>query len=154
MITLDINTKVMATTQYLNWEYNSAVKFGRTYLGASAAGLFKIGGDTDNGQPITAFLETGATDLGLEHNKRLRFVYIGMKCSGNLLLEIMVDGGAWRSYTIAGGPTRQNVSVPIGRDGAGRYWTFRLSNVDGVPFSVWTLQTLPVVLPLGFGRRR
>ncbi len=150
MFSLDINTKNRATTQYTNWPFNSMVRFGGKYLGASNSGLFEIGGSSDNQKPIAAYFEPVRTDFGISNPKRLRFMYFGFESDGDLEVEITVDEQVVRTYTITARKTgQQRVRLVIGRDGQGRYWSFRVKNTSGCDFSIDSVQVLPIVRTQG-----
>ena len=57
MICFDTNLKGHATTQFMDFDFNSLVKFAGKYRAASAAGLFTLGGDSDDGADIDASFE-------------------------------------------------------------------------------------------------
>ncbi len=155
MIALTTNLKLgsvteKATTQRTGFEMTSMCKFGRNHLATSAAGLHSLGGDDLDGSEIEAYFEPLTTDLGISNQKRLRFVYVGFQCSGSLELVVTADEQTERTYAIA--PTKtgqQKIRVPIGRDGQGRYWNFRIKNVSGCDFSIDSIDVLPVVLTQG-----
>ncbi len=152
MFTLDLNVKAEATTQYLDWKFNSMARSGSIYAGASSSGLFVIGrGEGNDGAPIEAYLEPVTTDFGISNPKKLRFVYLGFQSDGDLELEIRVDDKVARTYLIIahkGG--QQRTRVAIGRDGKGRYWSFRIKNTGGADFSVDSIKVLPIITNQGF----
>jgi len=137
-------------SQYANYNFNSMCKFGDFYLGAGSSGIFKLdSGDTDAGTNIEAFFELANTDLGIEHQKRMRAAYVGYETNGNLMLTIEDDDGNERNYTITPnhiGNLQQTSRVAIGRDGKGRYWMFRIDNVNGSDFGINTITAVPVLL--------
>ncbi len=156
MIALTTNLKLgpitaKATTQRINFPFSSMCRFGNSYLCTSDSGLFTLGGNTLAGSDIESYFEPLTTDFGIPNQKRLRFVYLGFECSGNLELVVTADEQDERTYTIA--PTKtgqQKIRVPIGRDGKGRYWNFRIKNVSGCDFSIDSIDVL--VVPLAQGR--
>ena len=156
MITLMTNLKVgpvtaKATTQRVGFPFTSMCKFGGSYLGVSSSGLFSLGGDDLDGSVIDSYFEPITTDFGIANDKRMRFVYLGFECSGKLTLVITVDEKTERSYNITPKKTgQQRIRVAIGRDGAGRYWNFRIKNVNGCDFSIDSIDILPIILPQRF----
>jgi hypothetical protein len=137
-------------SQYGNYNFNSLCKFGDMYLGANGSGIFQLdSGDTDAGSPVEAFFELINTDMGIEHQKRIRAVYIGYETNGDLALTVKDDDGNERRYTIKPnhiGNQQQTSRVPVGRDGKGRYWMFRIDNVNGSDFGINSITAVPVVL--------
>lgn len=155
MITIDLNQKNKASSQYLNWNFNSMVRFGDKYLAASDAGLFTIGGNQDNGEAIDAYFIPVTTDFGLSNLKRVRFVYFGFEATSNLEIEITADEEIVRTYEIPTQRTgQQSVSIPVGRDIYGRYWSFKIRNTSGCDFSIDKINLLLNILPKGKGRLR
>lgn len=137
-------------SQYGNYNFNSLCKFGDMYLGANDSGIFNLdSGDTDAGTSIEAFFELANTDMGVEHQKRIRVAYIGYETNGELAITVKDDDGNERQYTIKPnhiGNKQQTSRVPIGRDGKGRYWMFRIDNVNGSDFGINSITAVPVVL--------
>ena len=73
-----------------------------------------------------------------------------MEAKGNLLLTLKNDDGNERSYSVVPPSTdgRQRYArADVGRDGIGRYWTFKVSNTEGCDFSVDNIDAVAVTLP-------
>jgi hypothetical protein len=144
----DYSIPVKATTQYTNYAFNSMVKFGDKYLGADANGIHELDGDTDNGLDIDAFFEPILTDFGFSNPKRVRFIYMGYEADGNLLLTLAADQGAETDISVASGKTRQQrKTIPGLRSIQGRYFMFRISNVNGCDFGVDSIDVECCVMP-------
>ena len=150
-LTLDTNLKVRATTQYKNYQFNSMVKFGNHFLGASDKGLFSLGGNDDDGIGIDAEFEIIATDLGIPNEKRNRYLYFGFDSDDDLEVEIKADSEeTGRTYPIVAHKEGQQGSrVTVGRDGKGRYWSILVRNDGGGAFAVDSIYVLPIVRPHG-----
>ena len=146
MITLSTNLKAKsATTQFVNFEYNSMVKMGNKFLCAGDNGLFEHTGATDNGAAITSYFEPVTTDFGISNEKKLRAVYIGYEAGGNLTLTVSTDLGLSESITIPASTAGQKArKIPISRSVRGRYFTFQIKSV-GVDFSIDHISVLPIV---------
>lgn len=138
MLTLDTNVKAgSATTQYLNFDFNSMVNFNGKALAANAEGIFELTGDTDNGKAIDAYFEPVTSDIGTIYPKRMRYAYVEMKIQGSLDLVIAVDGGSTQTYRITGTDMKpKRYRVPISRVLNGTYWLYQFKNVNGVDFSI------------------
>lgn len=149
-VTVDTHIKNRASSQYVGYDFNSMVMFNGQAIGANGEGLFTLEGDTDTGEQISAEFEIATTDFGMENEKRLRKAYIGMTCSGEMILRTKNDGINPRDYTVPGKRSgKQGNRVSIGRDGRGRFWSVRLKNKAGSDFSVWSIKLLPIVKPNG-----
>ena len=151
MITLDTNLSAKnATTQYMNFDYNSMVKFGNIFLCAADSGLFEVTGDTDNGSNIESYFEPVTIDFGIAGEKRLRSVYIGYEAADDLTLTISTELGLEESYTIPASAAGQHgEKISVNRSLRGRYWTFQIYS-DGVPFSIDEIKVLPIIRGRGF----
>ncbi len=71
-LTMDTNVLSRATGQYKGFNFNSMRKFGDHLIGTNDTGLFTLSGENDDGTEISAWIQTGMTDLGIQANKRLR----------------------------------------------------------------------------------
>lgn len=153
MPTIDENLFIKAPTQYTNFNFNSYANFnGKQIASSLTEGLCQICcGDDDDGTDIDAYFSPIKTDLGIKNPKKLRYVYFGLKCDEDMLLEVFADDGTVRSYTIPADSTgQQRVRVTIDLDEKGRYWDFKIKNVDGHAFDMDNIQVLPIILTEGF----
>lgn len=136
-------------SQYSGWNFNSMCKFGEVYLGANENGIFVIdSGNLDNTSDIDAYFQTATTDFGLAFQKRWRSVYVGYETNGQMLLKLYDDDGNERVYQfspIFSDNEQHGNRISIGRDGRGRYWSFRIENSLGADFSVNNITGIPVI---------
>jgi len=149
--TIDLNLKIRAGAQYSDsFEFTSMVKFGDKFIGTKDTGLFEIGGDSDDGVNIDAYFIPLKTDFGLANPKRMRFGYFGFKSASDLSLEVSTDDESPRSYTVSARLSgQQGGRKSIGRNGKGRYWSYKIGNTNGADFSFDSLKVLPVILSMG-----
>lgn len=140
---------LLASSQYIHYNFDAMCKFGDTYLGCNEAGIFALDGDSDNNIKIDAFFELLTTDFGIPNQKRIRKVYLGYEASGSLVLEVLDDGNNSRRYTVESSLKDQrqsNAKISVGRDGKGRYWTFKVENINGCDFSLDSIDVLMTIL--------
>lgn len=158
MIVFDTNPAAgNATTQYLNFECNSLVKFGTRFFCASDDGLFRLDGtshitlpDDTPEEVIEAYFEPVTMDFGMSNQKRLRAVYVGYEADGNLTLNVSTELCAALSYTLPATTDGQHArKVVISRALKGRYWTFQIHG-NGTRFAIDHIQVLPIVRGHGF----
>jgi len=149
MLVMNTQLEVKATTQFTKYDFNSMVKFGGEYLGATSEGLFKLGGALDAGEPINAYFAPVTTDMGISQPKRLRSLFVGCEATGPFAVGVAADQGAERLYqvSVSAGSGQQGCKVPIGRDGEGRYWEFIFYNLNGSDLSVDSIEVLPIIRP-------
>jgi len=153
MPTIDVNLFIKAPSQYIGLDFNSYANFNGMQLATSLTkGLCQVCcGDDDDGTVINAYFSPIKTDLGIKNPKRLRYVYFGFKSDEAMILEVFADGGTVRSYSIpANSDGQQRVRVTIDIDKKGRYWNFKIKNVNGYDFDMDNIQVLPTILTEGF----
>ena len=149
-VTFDTNVKSLATSQFKGFNFTAMGQVGENYVGITEEGFFQLTGDTDNEIPIEAWIKTGMTDLGIAAEKRLRKIYLGIKASGDLEIDVIANGNVSRTYKIPStGGFQSRVKVSVGRDGKGTYWSFAIRNKRGVKFTVDFIKILPVMLHHG-----
>jgi hypothetical protein len=132
------NTEGGGTTNYTNFPFHSLVAFNGSYYGVSDEGIFELGGDTDDGEPIDAFMEFGVSDLDSDSMQRLGQVVFDMRASGMLKLHVTIDGeDETIEYEVSPvKPGLHAVPVPTGRGLRSRNWQFAISNVEGADFDI------------------
>jgi hypothetical protein len=149
-LTLDTNIRSLATAQYKNFNFSAMENFGENKLGINDNGLFVLSGDLDEAAEISAWFKTGMTDLGIQANKRLRKIYLGLETDGELEIDITADDVVVKTYAIpASKVNQQRIKVAAGRNQKGVYWAFTIRNKKGVKFSIDSIQILPVILHHG-----
>jgi len=150
MYVLDYAIQPGGTTQYIDYDMNSMVKFGDTFLGASPDGIYELDGDTDDGDGIGAYFEPVVTDFGINNPKKVRFMFLGYEAEGDLIVTLG-DNRSWVSGTVDSVRTGQQWRRITGvRNVRGRYLTFRISNVNGCDFGIDSIDVALVVMPRGF----
>ena len=142
-----------APSQYGDYNFDSMCMFQGRPIAAGPNGIFTLDtAETDNGILIYSLIESRTTDFGTSRQSRLRAAYVGYETSGSLKLIIVNDDENERIYTLSpikASQLQHGNKVSIGRDGKGRYWIFKIENVDGCDFSLDFLEVIPIVM----GRR-
>jgi hypothetical protein len=139
----------LAVSQLCNNKFDSLCKFGEVYIGAGPDGIFTLeDSDTYDGVEIFAAVELPLTDFGISNQKRLRKAFVGYETAGELTFIVKNDEANEREYTLTAKNTlnlEHGSKVSINRDGCGRYWGFRIENVDGCDFSLDMISVFPVI---------
>lgn len=135
------NRAVSQTTQ----GYNSACLYQGIPLAATEQGLMRIGCYKDGDEPIHAWMLSGKFDLGQDNIKRFRYFYFGVSGDGDLKLSIYADDKLVREYVV---PVkehrgRQEIRVMVGRGAAARYWQWKVENINGSFFVLYSVRALP-----------
>ncbi len=153
MITFDTNVAAQnATTQYLNFDYNSLVKVGQQFFCVSENGLYRIAGsseifpsDDDTTEIVESYFEFATMDFGISNQKRLRAAYIGYESDGDLTLKISTELVSAVSYILPATTSGRHARrVSISRTLKGRYWTFQIYG-SGVNYAIDMIQVLPII---------
>lgn len=144
-------TKAMRS--YTNWDFNSYATLGGQFLAAGPAGIYRVGGATDDGVAIRAAIRTGLLNFGSENMKAVSRAYIGATTAGNLLLRVQATTfkGEQLEQTyrmVPANTTDQRAhKVDVGKGFRSVYWTFELANdTDGADFEVTDWHVLPVTI--------
>lgn len=145
MAALNTNLKFhKATTQFINYPFNSMCNFNGKQLGAGTSGLNELGGGNDAGAEISAWFEPIMSDWGSANPKRIRFMYFGYECDGPLTVTVSgleVSPGAYPIPCKTSGE-QQRCRVTVSRLAQRRYWTFKLANTLGADFSIDAIDCL------------
>lgn len=138
-------------SEYRGFDFNSFARIGGTYFAASDSGIYRLGGDTDNGEQIDAHIRTMMHDFGSTAQKRVVAAYLGYTSSGTMVLKVRsVDQGQlvehwYEAQEVTADAPRENFRT-LGRGLKSRYWQFELANVDGADFEIDQLQLQPIML--------
>lgn len=142
-----LNLENSAPSRYARLPANSICHFNGVDYCANAGGIYSIDADADDGQEIRAGVQMAKSDYGLENNKRVDTAYLAARASGNLRLSVSTNNGAVGYYLLT--PDAEEMSavrVPLGRGLEGRYWTWRVDNVDGCDLELESLVFTPTIL--------
>lgn len=138
---LDTNLKNRASAQYIDFDANSMCKFNSKYWTAGDSGFYVLDAvDVTN----TAYFITASMDFGINNDKRLRYVYLSLEATDDLVLTINTEKISAISYPVTiSGTGQQDVRIPIARTLYGRFWTFKISGT--CDFSIDEIKVLPIV---------
>ncbi len=137
--TVALNTQIRAVSLYEGVAFNSFANFAGVTLAASADGIVALVGGTDLGVNIAAAIAGGVTDFGMRETKQVLTGYVGYRASGDLEVTMITDQHSEYSYTLS---PRQDAAdlhatrVKFGRGVHGRYWQWRIANVEGADFDI------------------
>jgi len=119
---------------------------------ASSAGIFELGGDTDDGDPIQAFIRTGLSDFGTGKLKRFPDLYLGYVGSGDVVLKVIHTSETgektedwYRMAAKNAGAVREG-RIQIGRGIKTRYAQFELCNTAGAAIEFADVRLRPLIL--------
>lgn len=145
MTCLNTNIKIKGATQFENYEFNSFCNFNGVQLAASDRGISLLGGNNDEGAAISVYFEPVTSDLGSPRPKHVRFLYFGFEADGALRVVVGDDAGRMLAYPITPrADGQQRFRVTVSRALQGRYFTFRVENIQGADFSIDSIDCLYV----------
>jgi hypothetical protein len=126
-------------SQPSGWQFNSVAEFSEFVIGASAAGLSKLGAaDDDNGTKIASYFSIPISNYMIPNPKRIRKGYIEYETDGKLKVTCKAKETA--SFTVILDKQTADVesaTVFFGnRNYAGVNWGFEIENIDGADFAV------------------
>lgn len=147
------NMQSAGVTRYENYPFNSFAMIGGNYYGLTGAGLYRLGGDTDDGVPIKAKIRLGMTDMGTRKMKRLPEVFMGYTGDGRMVLRVIyVDdksgekvGADYLMKPRPAGSKRESRFEP-GKGLVAVDYDFELENLDGADFSVTNIEFSPMTV--------
>jgi len=155
-LTLAVNLKNLAISQYTNYNFNSFAKIGDTHIGFNEDGVYELdNAQDDDGTDIDAFGELIRSDWGISNQKRIRKVYVGCESDGTIQLITSTDENTAETYdlTPALSSSEQGSGKLNGkRSQKGRYWKPKVANTLGCDFSVDSIHVVPTILgskPMG-----
>lgn len=141
-----------ASAQQTGIDCTSMARFNGMILGAGQGGLCKVlCGQTDAGVNIDAYFVLASTDLGLQCDKRSRYLYLGYETTGSLDLTLTTDSGLSKTIRIVPKRTgQQRRRITIGRGTTAepfvwRWLTVKIASVSGSAFSIDSIQVLPII---------
>lgn len=158
MIVFDTNLGFQnATTQYLNFDFDSITKFENKFFCAGSTGLYCMKGTTDmfpsdnnTYDDLICYFELNDMDFGISQEKRLRAIYFGYESDGDLLVKVSTELSNEESYNLPASTSGQHArKVNINRSLKGRYWTIQIYG-SGTFFAIDHISVLPIVRSHGF----
>lgn len=148
-----LNTESTGLSRYTNYPFNSFARIGDRYYGLTSGGLYRLDGDTDDGEPISAKISTGMFDFGDRVLKGIPEAYVGYASDGTMLLRTVFvhpktgekAAADYRLVPRGAAATREN-RFEGGRGVFSVDWSFELENVGGADFELESIEFRPVAL--------
>jgi len=140
-----INSKNLAISKYLNYQFNSFASYKSKYYGANQGGVYDLSGDDDAGADIVTAIKTGLMNFGSEFQKRIPRAYIGIRNDNRVILKTVTNEDVERWYELTAthkGMSRDRFKLNKGVKSA--YWQFELVTIG--PAQIETLTLMPILL--------
>jgi len=113
-LTLCMNLKNKAVTQYMDYGFNSVAEVGETEFAASDTGLKILSGDIskDEGNNIDWKVSVGYHSFGATNEKRIRRVHANMQVDGIVAVTIDTEQEKPRTYALSANKVSNKFPVP------------------------------------------
>ena len=123
------NLATSAHSRYAQYGFNSFAQFNGKHYGCKSDGVYELGGDTDGANPIPWTVTLGETDFGMDVIKRLPYVYVAAKASGDLVLKVIEGPGTVHFFNVEMSSRESRAGrASLARGLSGRYWTVEIAS--------------------------
>lgn len=123
------NLATSAHSRYAQYGFNSFAQFNGKRYGCKSDGVYELGGDTDGANPIPWTVTLGETDFGMDSLKRLPYVYVGAKATGDLVLKVIQEPGQVHFFNVEMSSRESRAGrASLARGLSGRYWTVEIAS--------------------------
>lgn len=128
-------------THYANFPFIRMVAFAGAHYGITAAGLFLLEGDTDDGQVIPWAIQTAPSDYGSIQIKRAIAAYLCGNFGPSCVVSVVEGEKTPKTYTYANqrGTALGTHRRQFGRGLASRHYAFGVSDAAGGLFELESL---------------
>lgn len=144
-LSLVLNIRNNALTQYDTYNFNSLCRFNGVTLGATATKICDLdSGTTDDGTIFDWNFRTPYIDMEQKFKKRLIQAWLSYKSNGDIIVTVIQPDGVEYEYPMDGlSVTEEGVRVKFGKGIRSKYLALDIKSVDG---STLTLDALKLHL--------
>lgn len=132
-------------TRYTAWPFNQIVRWGEDYYGVADDGIYLLGGNDDDGDPIAWRMRTGITNFGSRQKKQVRETFLHGRLGPSVTAKVSVGEAADQTYAAL--IERNNAAlahrIKYGRGLQAQFWSFELTDATGSQFELHGLQHQP-----------
>lgn len=139
------NIATGAVTRYDGFGFHGFCRIGMDTYGFKTDGLYKIGGERDQGASIPALVDLAAEDFDTPQGKRVGNIFMGLSTDGDVDVRTIEDGGQEMNYR--GYQRRAEWRADFARGRASRFWRLRLEVIDATHAQLDNIEW--VVAPTG-----
>lgn len=126
-----VNLASSASTLYQGFDFIRIVSTNHGAYGVRSDGVYRIvSGQGDDGAPIDAEIDFGATNFGNAAMSRISNVFLGCATDGEVYVRLTADDGVERSYKVIDRQPVMRANPALGV--AGRSWRLRLELVGAL----------------------
>ena len=137
--------RVHEVTHYTQMPFSGMVRWQGNWYGWGPSGLYLIGGDTDEGEPIPWAWNTGITNFGSRQMKVVRETFLHGRLGPTATASVSIGEDADVTYAavIERGRNAQAHRIKYGKGLKAEYWSFGLADVTGSAMEVDSMQHEP-----------
>lgn len=139
LIEQDGGGSAVAVTRITQYPFDRIVRWKNKYYGIATDGIYELGGETFNDDPIVAVIESHPTDFDYAGFKRIPNIYVTGRVGADFDVTVIADEAARYTYRMARQVTDRGTAthrVPVGKGIKAHYVAIGWSNVLGEPFTI------------------
>lgn len=132
-----VNLSTGAVTTYSGFNFNGFVNTDRASFAWKPDGLYRIEGDTDDGNPRSAMVDFGAIDPGSNLKQRMIDTFIGLSTDGEAYLKLWMGEEEWVYQVIE---RQEHARAKLGKGLKAREWNVSLHLVDATTVELESIE--------------
>lgn len=134
------NLATGAVTRYSGYDFKGFLQVDLDSYAYRPDGVYRLGGQTDNGEALQALIDFAADDFGSGATKRGESIYFGLTTDGQAVAKVTEDNGQQYVYRIEGqSPTMR---ARLGRGLDSKLWRLRLEVSDATDLQLDSIEWL------------
>lgn len=133
-------------TEYTAWPFNQIVRWQGNYYGIADDGIYLLGGDDDDGDPIAWRARTGITNFGSRQEKFVRQTFLHGRLGSRVTAKVSIGEAADVTYAalIERGSNAQAHRIKYGKGLRAQFWSFEIADTSGSALDLHGMQHDPV----------
>lgn len=149
-LVLATNYSTLGSSIYQGLAFNSLVSHkGHTY-GVASDGIYRMDSDTDNGNPIEAYIRTGMLDFNVMSQKTPEIAYLYVRSPNTLLVKTITDNRGlkkerWYEISAKDGESLTQRRRTFDRGVKASRIGLEIRNIDGGDFDLRGLQLVKTI---------
>jgi hypothetical protein len=145
-----VNATTGAPTQYSGFDFTGFARSGQALYGCKPDGVYLIRRGDDDGSPIQAFVDFGASDYETSAIKRAEAVYLGIDTDAGITLIVQTESSKIR-YPVAN--RKAMTRAVLAKGASGRLWNLAIEINDATHFELDAIEAQAGATVRRLGRR-
>lgn len=137
-----VNLATLAHSRYSNYGFSSLFDLAGTCYGTRNNRIYRLAGELDDGDPISASITTKSLNFGSDKIKHVPAAFVDLASDDDMSVDLIVDGGdPEEDFPIYcdGLDGAHCLPVKLPRGLRGTHWQFRVNNSSGNNFTLYAL---------------